>query len=83
MPSNVSIVINDQDKQSRTTNNSDVKTVRNEDADCPDRPLDVGDHYVVRRPDGSWRESFVFLVSAYQVRHGCWWGQVGGLILTK
>jgi hypothetical protein len=59
MPSNVSMVINDQDKLSRTTNNSDVKVVGNEDADSLDRPLDVGDHYVVRRPDGSWRESFL------------------------
>jgi hypothetical protein len=55
IPSNVSTPINDKDKPSRNTNYSDVQSV-NEDADASDRPLDIGDHYVVRRPDGSWRE---------------------------
>jgi hypothetical protein len=65
MPSNVP-VINDQDKPSKTTNNLDDKGVGNEDADSYDRPLEVGDHYVVRRSDGSWRESFLyFLIFAY------------------
>jgi hypothetical protein len=57
------VVFTDQGKPPKTTNNTDEKgdgNERNEDADspAPDKPLDVGEHYVVRRPDGSLREFF-------------------------
>jgi hypothetical protein len=56
------MVFTHQGKPSKTTNNTDEKGDRNEDADfpAPDKPLDVGEHYVVRRPDGSLREFFFF-----------------------
>jgi hypothetical protein len=52
------VVFNDQDKPPKTTNNTDEKGGGNDDADTvtADKPLGVGDHYVVRRPDGSLRE---------------------------
>lgn len=61
--SNVSVVFTDQGKPPRTTNNTDEKRYGNEDVDSPasDKPLDVGEHYVVRRPDGSLREFFPYV----------------------
>jgi hypothetical protein len=56
-PSNVPVAFNDQVKPAKTTN-SDEKVAVNEDAGPYGRPLDVGKHYVVRRLDGSLRESF-------------------------
>jgi hypothetical protein len=60
---NVSVVFTDQGKPPKTTNNTDEKGGGNEDADSPasDKQLDVGDHYVVRRPDGSLRELFPYV----------------------
>ncbi|PNF29912.1 Histone acetyltransferase KAT8 [Cryptotermes secundus] len=59
--SNVSVVFTDQGKPPKTTNNTDEKVYGNEDIDssAPDKPLDVGEHYVVRRPDGSLHPAII------------------------
>jgi hypothetical protein len=59
--SKVSVVFNDQGIPPKTANNTDEKGSGNEcpGSPAPDKPLDpldVGHHYVVRRPDGSLRE---------------------------
>lgn len=56
--SKVSVVLNDQGKRPKSVNSTDEKGSGNEGSGSPasDKPLDVGDHYVVRRPDGSMRE---------------------------
>lgn len=47
-------------KQERRTENSQLDTKvsgDNEDADSvEEQPLDIGEHYLVRRSDGSWRK---------------------------
>lgn len=56
-PSNVSVAFNDQVKPVKSTH-PDERIAVNEDAGPYGRPLDVGKRYVVRRLDGSLRESF-------------------------
>jgi hypothetical protein len=66
------VVFPDQGKPPKTTNNTDEKGDGNEDADspAPDKPLDVGEHYVVRRPDGSLREFFPYVWYLHAVYSG-------------
>jgi hypothetical protein len=56
--SKVCVVLNDQGKPPKSVSSADEKGSGNEGPGSPvsDTPLDVGDHYVVRRPDGSMRE---------------------------
>lgn len=48
-----------QEKKSENTS-TDIKTGDNEDSESmEEQPLDIGEHYLVRRSDESWREFFI------------------------
>ena len=61
-----------QEKKSEITA-TDIKTGDNEDSESmEEQPLDIGEHYLVRRSDQSWREFFILefgLASRLPINH--------------